>query len=303
MSLKSVFIMSMVVLFTGVFVSDIHAESGMEFDISLIESPIQSSSGTDDLIRADKNSGGGQNGSRFVECDDFNRADGTIVTGWTEQTADWQISSNQLMAPAVPAGRGYITYDGSSLTGDFCVTTRVTHSGPAATQYGAALGWYQSDTTNLYFKVQDNWGVGFFNSIGLYQNSSGLFQDSLDFGTDIIIQLEVVGTTAYGRIDEDRDGTFDYEYTQTIVPSDGLCGATNYALSVLFDDWCYGDECGSMSPTNTPTATPTETPTHTSGPTGTPTPIPPLPTTGFSSIILLLIVIGGFLATFSGRKK
>jgi len=206
-------------------------------------------------------------GPLFVECDDFNRPDSTTVDGWTEQTGDWAIASNRLETAS--GNHTEITYDGSTLSGDFCVTVQVFYAG-SGVQYCAAMGWFQDPSTHMMFKVQDNGNVGYYDSIGLYQNNLGLFEAGLNLGTNPVIQLEVAGSTAYGRVDVEPDGVWDFEFDDVVSPSSGLCGVRHFGNTSTADDWCYGDECGAVPPTPTPTITPI--PSATPVPTLTPTP-------------------------------
>ncbi|MBN1295415.1 dockerin type I repeat-containing protein, partial [bacterium] len=196
-------------------------------------------------------------GTDFVTCDDFNRTNGTVVEGWTEQSGDWSISSNELQSPT--GTHTYITYDGSVMSGNFCVTLQAHYGSTSDIQYCAAMGWYLNESTQLIFKVQDNSSNGYYDAYGLYMNGTGPFNYGMNFGMDPIIQLEVDGTTAFGRIDADGDGVFEFEITHTVAPSSGLCGIAHYGIVSWMDDWCYGDECGGASPT--PTGTPEPTPT------------------------------------------
>jgi len=241
--------------------------SGMDYDLSLDQSVQAISPYT--VVDMDRNS----RNSRVITCDEFSYPDGTTVDGWTEQAGDWTIAGSRLASPDL-SGPNFITNDGSYINGDGCVTVDLDYGSGTNARNGAAMLWFQSTSSWLYFKVQDNSYCGYFDSIGLYQNGTGLFMMDLDFGVEPIIQLEVVGTDAFGRVDVDRDGVFDYEYTQTVAPSDGLSGIQHWNAQVLFDNHCYGDECGGPVVTPTPVATLTPTPLPTEIPTMTPTIIP-----------------------------
>jgi hypothetical protein len=288
----------LIVLFAGVMgmcVMNVHAES-IAIDKTQLQprNPVIESTIIDPGMMGDP-------GSDFIVCDDFNRPDSTIVTGWTEVSGDWWILNNELVSP----GGSFegITYDGSTMTGDFCITQQVIHGPGTDLQYGAVMGWF-GPSNNLIFKVQDQDSAGYFGAYGIYQNGSGPFQQSFNFGPDPILQLEVNGTTATGRIDVDHDGIWEHEFTHTVIPGSGLCGIQSYG-DLSFDDWCYGDECGTSGSTPTPTTIPTETPVPTNtpppGPTSTPTPLPPIPTTGAFGIGFLLLILGGLLGITSRR--
>lgn len=181
-----------------------------------------------------------------TNCDDFNVPNSTTVSGWTEQSGDWQIFNNTLQTPGNSSWE-YITFDGSAQA-DGCITARATYTGTADTRFVGIHGRYASSITNILFKIQDNGGVGYWNSYWIYVDDNLIKYDDtgVNFGTDAIIQMEYSGTSVTVRIDVDRDGTWDYTDAATVTnTTSGLCGVVAYNTAFA-DDFCWGDTC--MSP-------------------------------------------------------
>jgi len=185
---------------------------------------------------------------RYHWCDTFDYPDGTQVYGWTEHSGDWTIADHQLVSPGNTETH-CITSNYASITGDACVTVRVFYQTASAGQYGAAMVWYEDIDAHLCFRIQDNAGAGFFDSCGLYQNGEGSLESGLNFGPSPIIQLEVIGSTAWGRVDVDADQVWDHVCSTEVTPAAGECGLAHTGPSIVFDTWCGGDECGMPSPT------------------------------------------------------
>ncbi len=175
-------------------------------------------------------------------CDYFNYANTNTVTGWTDQSGDWTVFNNQLQAPLATSWN-FITYDGSSQT-DGCITARVKYSTPSGTQFMGLTGRYNSPSSNIMVKVQDNTSCGYFDSYFIYDGSGSVsYAEGFNFGTDLIMQMEYNGSNVTLRIDPDRNGTWDYTYTATVtVTGSGLCGISSYSTGIA-DDFCYGTSC------------------------------------------------------------
>lgn len=177
-----------------------------------------------------------------VTCDYFERANSSTVTGWTEQLGNWAINTNRLQSEALGSWQ-YITFDGSAQA-DGCINGRVIYQGVAAVRATGLVARYTSTSVNILAKLQDNAGVGYFDSYYIYSNGGiVVYANGLNFGTDANIQLSYTGTSVVFRIDTNRNGTFDYTYNATVGnTSSGLCGLTAYQ-QCSFDNWCYGPTC------------------------------------------------------------
>jgi hypothetical protein len=181
-------------------------------------------------------------------CDDFNRANSTTISGWTEQVGDWNILSNTLAAPA-SAQWNYITFDGSTQT-DGCMTAKALYTGSAGTKFIGLTSRFTSTSSNLMVKLQDNNSAGYWDSYFIYEGGTNIISSissGMNYGTSPTIQLEYVGTAVTFRIDTDDNGTWDYVYTATTsVTSAGLCGVAAYDYCFL-DDFCYSSNCSLIS--------------------------------------------------------
>ena len=185
---------------------------------------------------------------RGQACDYFTAANSTNVTGWTEQVGDWSINNNTLLSPATTVWN-YITFNGSTQTNG-CVTARATYGSTTETKYVGVVGRYNSSTSYLMAKIQDNGTVGYWDSYFIYENDVIISSvtSGLNFGTDANIQLEYNGTSVTMRIDTDLNGTWDYTYTATSTTTNsGLCGVGSYAQCTI-DNWCYGTSCLTCAP-------------------------------------------------------
>jgi hypothetical protein len=175
-------------------------------------------------------------------CDNFNVPNTSTVTGWTEQSGNWQIFNNMLKTPGNTTWE-YVTVDGSSQA-DGCITGRAIYEGPGRPKFVGLVARYNNESSRILFKIQDQSSGGNWNSWWIYTPSGALSSTGLNLGTDAIIQLEYAGTNITVRIDVDRDGTWDNtsSYT-TSYTSAGLCGVGAYDNAYL-DDYCCGAECG-----------------------------------------------------------
>lgn len=200
--------------------------------------------------------------TRAAACDDFNRATGTVVTGWTEQVGDWAIYTNHLMSESLNEWQ-YITFNGSNQQNG-CVEAIVEYGEGSGVRFmGLTARWIDAGN-KIVFKIQDNNNSGYWDSYFLYDAGYNKYhQSGLNLGHEVKIQMEYIGSSITFRIDTDLDGTWDIENTISgfAVTGSGLTGAAAYKQCYL-DDWCYGSYC------DEPTSTPTRTPT----PVNTPTP-------------------------------
>ncbi len=174
-------------------------------------------------------------------CDDFNYANNTVVTGWTEQSGDWQVNNNQLMSSGNTSWE-YITMDGSTQA-DGCITMRAIYGSTTQTKFIGPVARYVSPTSNILVKIQDNSSSGAFDKCFFYVDDNLIHSFDGTFGTDLILQMEYIGDTVWARVDVDRNGTWDYvDSTAVSNTQSGLCGVGSYA-SVSGDDYCYGPCC------------------------------------------------------------
>jgi len=180
-----------------------------------------------------------------IFCDDFNRSNSTTVTGWTEQSGDWQVAGNMLMSPGISIWQ-YITANGTSQA-DGCVTLRAVYGSPIQLKFVGAVARYTGNNSHIMFKIQDNSSSGHWDSYWLYTGGlGGSVSFSLtgqNFGTDATIQLEYTGGNVTARIDTNNDGTWDYTQSGTTsLISAGLCGVGGYG-NAYSDDFCCGNDC------------------------------------------------------------
>jgi hypothetical protein len=178
-------------------------------------------------------------------CDNFDLPNSTVVPGWTEQSGDWQIFNNTLKTPGVASWQ-YITLNGSTQT-DGCITLRAKYSGTDQVQFIAAAGRYNSTSSCIIFKIQDNGDGAYWNSLWVYQNGQTggtIFSiTGQNYGLDAIIQMEYIGSSITIRVDTDRDGTWDHQHSATTSATySGLCGIGAYNTCYA-DDYCCGDDC------------------------------------------------------------
>jgi len=176
-----------------------------------------------------------------ITCDDFNVPNTTTISGWTEQSGDWQILNNMLRTPGNILWE-YITFNGSSRT-DGCITARAIYDTPSQVKFVGVVGRYSSTTSNIMFKIQDNTNTGTWNKCFFVVDGSSVFSFDGNFGTDAIIQMQFSGANVTVRIDVERDGIWDYtNSTTTTQISSGLCGVGAYNTAYI-DDFCYGSNC------------------------------------------------------------
>lgn len=180
-----------------------------------------------------------------IFCDDFNRGNSTNVTGWTEQSGDWQISNNMLQTPGVDVWE-YITADGTAQT-DGCITVRAKYNSQAQIKFVGAVARYTASNSNIMFKIQDNSSSGYWDSYFLRTNgifgSIDLFLTGQDYGTDATIQMEYTGSNVTVRIDTNNDGTWDHTNSGTVGNTTaGLCGISGFNAAFA-DDFCCGNDC------------------------------------------------------------
>ena len=183
--------------------------------------------------------------------DQFNRANSTTVSGWTERVGDWSIFNNMLSPEALSTWQ-YITYNGPTYA-DGCVTGRAVYgSGDSLRFIGLTARWVNSNNL-IMAKIQDQSAGAGFSSAFLYQEVGGsqtllASNISMPITADANIKLEFNGSTVYFWVDGDRDGTYEFEIhsnsvTQTAA---GLAGANGYGSQTSYlDDWCLVDSCGS----------------------------------------------------------
>ncbi len=181
-------------------------------------------------------------GSGAGYCDDFDRPNSTLVGGWTEQSGDWSISSNRLRSPAL-AGNAYITYNGSAQVNG-CIRAEAQYGSGLSLRLAGLSARYNSTTDRVMAKVQDNDFDGSFDTYYIYDGGSIAATGSGTFGSNPIIELEYVGTSVNFRVDTDRNGSWNYDFSATVATlGSGLCGVNNYG-EAYFDDFCYGPASG-----------------------------------------------------------
>jgi hypothetical protein len=183
-----------------------------------------------------------------VTCDDFERPDSTTVSGWTERMGDFLIDSGRLYTTATTGVyENHITFDGSTQL-DGCTRLRAIYGpGTNLKSIGAVARW-TAGNSYVVGLVQDNHssGSGQFDAMWIYEYPGGTrLADLRDIpmGTDLDLEMEVVGSTVTLRVDSDRDGTWDHTLTATTSKtSAGLSGAMGLAFGspAYIDDFCWG---------------------------------------------------------------
>ena len=192
-----------------------------------------------------------EDGERFAPmssfCDDFNVPNTTTITGWTEQSGDWQVFDNKLQTPGTTSW-DYMTADGSSQV-DGCITARAIYGSPAEVKFVGLVGRYVSLGTKIHFKIQDNGSIsGEWDTYFVIVDGTYISSGNGSFGTDAIIQMEYAGANVTVRIDTDRDGIWEVTDTFTVSNiSVGLCGVSAYK-NAFIDDFCCGDDCSTVTP-------------------------------------------------------
>ncbi|HPC82383.1 MAG TPA: hypothetical protein P5234_03275 [Thermoanaerobaculaceae bacterium] len=105
--------------------------------------------------------------------DDFNRADGPIGPNWTVHDGSCNVSNNA----AVCSGQGRATFNGAPGTGDTAELDVANNT--TSLQYAALLLNYGAGSTNLFLKVQNQFGGNQFGHAACYTGNNG---DSFGLG-------------------------------------------------------------------------------------------------------------------------
>jgi hypothetical protein len=162
----------------------------------------------------------------FVVVDDFNRPDANNPgPNWTTRSGQFAIQSGTARGPG---GANLMSYNGP-VSDPYSARADVSDVGTL--NYAALVLGYASLTNNLFIKVQNNDGVGGFDSVGFYfgnnGSNNGAWANNAFIGitpfTTGQITASLLGTTVTLDIDTNFDGTADYSYSRTGVPA-GLLG-------------------------------------------------------------------------------
>jgi len=125
--------------------------------------------------------------------DNFNRADDFLGNDWVGQSGDYVIENQKAKGVGVDALATMMGIGGSQIEADISLSVN------GSTQYSALILDYGGGITNIFIKVQDNGGVGMFNTAGCYlgNNSSsfglGFFSLGAPFTTaHMIVSVDAV---------------------------------------------------------------------------------------------------------------
>jgi len=191
-----------------------------------------------------------------ADCDDFNRANGSIGGNWTPISGSYSISGN------AGSGTGSLAYMTNSNTN--CAASSTVYSvnfganpGGGLVYVAAMFGISGSPSTDSYFiKIQDQSGTPSYNTYGFYVGNNGGGGAYGTFGTLPITALEgridvYVGPS--GQMVMDIDEFDDGSIEQTVM-SPGLASATGglgntgFGLgtygTITFDDYEVNGGCG-----------------------------------------------------------
>ncbi|MFO0686241.1 MAG: InlB B-repeat-containing protein [Sandaracinus sp.] len=179
-------------------------------------------------------------------CDDFNRANGTVVSGWTERVGDWAIDAGHLRDTTTGSAYSHVaTMDGSTQTNG-CVRWTALHDGShSVVASGGVLRWSAPDSY-IVALVQDNGASGQFDSVWVYQYPAVMSIGSIlsgSYGTSPNVEVCVNGTAVTVRVDAGRDGTYETSGSgTTTLTTAGLSGLMSYSTppSPAADDFCWG---------------------------------------------------------------
>lgn len=173
--------------------------------------------------------------------DDFNRADGSLGSNWTNLTGSFTIVSNQIRCNASGAEACVRINSGSYANDQDAMLTRTV---VGTTSYfgmfqGVACRCATSGHTCYfgYIDSQGNWYFGLFNA-GVYTEiSSGL---SIGVTANDIFMIDAVGTTI--RFRRDRGGTITTlgSGTNSTLTS-GYPGIAGYDYQVYWSPQGYSD--------------------------------------------------------------
>jgi len=179
-------------------------------------------------------------------CQSFDSADGTDVVGWSEYSGDWSIQNRMLQSEDV-ASQQWITLD-SIIQADGCIEGRAIYGDGVSARYIGVSPRRISPSTYLLVKVQDNSNCGYWDSCFFYDGTAGVASvQNQNWGTDANIQVEYVGTSVTLRIDPDRDGVWDHEYSATVTTTGaGLTGVSAFGHAFM-DDFCAGSSASAWS--------------------------------------------------------
>lgn len=164
--------------------------------------------------------------------DDFNRADSTTVTGWTESGDDWSIKSNQL-APGITTV-GTIRYDQQLSSADHYAEIVV------ATPGGTSMGVFaRSDAaTGSYYLWRNNatnWAL-FYNVGGSFVQIGSSYTAAAVAGD--VARVECNGSTITGYV----NGVSRVSVTDTHVTSGTYVGLRSLQSSTCrYDNFAAAD--------------------------------------------------------------
>jgi hypothetical protein len=162
--------------------------------------------------------------------DDFNRPDGTDMgPNWTEVSGDWRIQSERAHS-SVASSTDLMTFNNFSADEPF-VQADVFYEGGARTQYAALVSLYSNLSNNLFVKVQDNGGYGYFGRVFFYYGNNGgpwsgmtggNYYVDVDGFTQARISTVVSGNDITLSIDRDFDGIAEDVLTRGNFPTSSL---------------------------------------------------------------------------------
>jgi hypothetical protein len=166
-----------------------------------------------------------------IYSDDFNRADSTTVSGWTEITDDWSIKSNQL-APGITT-TGVILYASPLDTSDHYA--QITVSTASATSMGifaradvAATNYYLLRNNGTSWNLFSNL-AGTFTSIGSY-TAAAVSGD--------VARIQCIGTTIKAII----NGTERISVTDSAITTGLYTGVRSIQSSTTrYDNFTAAD--------------------------------------------------------------
>ena len=185
----------------------------------------------------------GSSSSAIASLDDFQRPDGDVGPGWETQGFGFQILGN--VCRGMLSGNGWIQRSSIQIAAEDAVILIDLDDHPTTLSYGAAV--HGAGGLEMAFtKVQSNGSgtyesVGFYHGIGAgqYSGYGGFFPIQPVTGGVMKVYISNQGDTMNVKIDEGRDGFFEWHYQ-----ADGLVTS---GLSALF-----GNRVGLGSYTNTP---------------------------------------------------
>jgi len=178
-------------------------------------------------------------------ADDFNRADSSTVTGWTEVSGNWEIKSNQLRREG--SGNCTIRYDTAVGSADHLTYCTWVAEGPYEINYrsgGPTWRFSASAETCYYARYYPNGGPKLYLCKIVAGEMTTITTDSS------------LGSSGYGKIVKGKgngstqtcyfDGTLEITTTDTSISAGTKGGIGNYSGvangTVDFDDWVIDDE-------------------------------------------------------------